>query len=92
VLLTTVTGDIGIISTFFGFTVPGQQIWSPRSFIAVAQRGVGGTPDRAYTLTITDGTNTVAQVGAADNGTEPGLCTVTWCATPAATVASVPMA
>lgn len=79
---------IGIISTFFGVVVPGHQTWYPRSFFAIAQRGAGGAPDRSYLLTISDGTNVVATVGADDNGTEPGTCEITWAQTPAATVAA----
>jgi hypothetical protein len=72
----------------FVFVVPGHQIWRPRAFRAVAARGVGGAPARAYTLTITNGTDIVAVVGAQDAGAEPGTCSVTWAPTPAAVSAS----
>lgn len=79
---------IGIIGTIFGVEVPGQQVWYPRSFHAIAERGVGGSPNRSYLLTITDGTNTVAAIGADDAGDEPGTCEITWAMTPAANVAA----
>ena len=72
----------------FVFVVPGDQQWMPRSFRASSLRAAGGAPQRAYTLTITDGTNIVAAVAAADAGSEPGTCEVTWTNTPASVVAS----
>lgn len=87
-LLAVQPATIGIISSLFGFEVPGHQIWTPRSFYAVAQRDVGGAPDRSYLLTISDGTNTVVSVGADDAGDEPGTCSITWAHTPATSVAS----
>lgn len=83
-LLAVQPATIGIISTIFGFQVPGHQIWKPRSFRATATRGAGGAPDRSYLLTITDGTNVVAAIGADDAGTEPGSIDVTWALMPAA--------
>ncbi len=80
--------DLSGPPNFFLFTVPGDQIWTPRSFYAVADRDAGGVPLRQYTLTITDGTTPVAAVGAKDAGTDPGICDVTWTNTPAASVAS----
>lgn len=70
------------------FVVPGHQSWSPLSFRGTASRDTGGAPDRSYSLVVTDGTNVVALVGADDNGSEPGLCDITWCDAPAATVAA----
>lgn len=80
----TLTGTV----VTFSFTVPGAQQWALRSVSAVASRAAGGTPNRAYTLGVTDGTNPVAVVGADDNGTEPGTCTVTWANAPAGTIAA----
>lgn len=77
-LLSVVRADPASLGVTFTFIVPGHQIWLPRTFTALASRAVGGIPNRAYTLTITDGTSTVAQVGAHDAGTEPGTCQVTW--------------
>jgi hypothetical protein len=74
--------------TTFTFTVPGDQQWTIRSVCAVATRAAGGIPNRAYTLVVTNGTVTVAAVGADDAGTEPGSCTVTWANTPGGTTAS----
>lgn len=69
----------------FTAVVPGQQLWTIRSILAVATRGAGGAPNRSYLLSFTDGTSTVAQMGAADAGTDPGTCTITWAdASPAA--------
>lgn len=87
-LLTTTNAEINPGDQQFTLLVPGHQIWSPRSVYAVATRAVGGAPDRSYLLTITNGTNTVANVGAVDDGAEPGTCTVTWTLCPAAHVAS----
>lgn len=75
-----VAPNIGLVS----FVVPGHQLWRPRAFHAVAHKEVGGAPDRSYVLNITDGTNTVASIGAADAGDEPGTCEVTWAPTPSA--------
>lgn len=80
---TVVPGDLGV-----SFVVPGHEIWSPRSIFAIADRGAGGAPNRSYTLIITDGSQIVAQVGAADVGIEPGTCDVTFANAPAAAVAS----
>ena len=62
----------------FTFTVPGNQQWQMRSVVAVCSRAVGGTPNRSFLLSVTDGTNTVAALPAGDAGTEPGTCTITW--------------
>lgn len=70
------------------FLVPGHEIWTPRTVRALADRGAGGAPNRSYMLTIGDGQNIVAQVGAADAGTDPGSCDVTWANMPAASSAS----
>lgn len=64
----------------FTFVVPGHQQWSLRAIRADVDRGVGGLPNRAYRLDITDGTNIVASSGADDAGTEPGITSITWCA------------
>jgi hypothetical protein len=77
-------------TTAFVFVVPGHQIWRPRAVRAVAQRGVGGIPNRAYTLTIGTATDIVAVVGADDAGAEPGTCSVTWANMPAAASQSGP--
>jgi hypothetical protein len=72
--------------TSFAFTVPGHQIWRPRSVFARAQRVTGGTPSRAYSLNIANGDTVLAIVGADDNGAEPGFCDITWANTPAASI------
>ena len=78
-MLTNVTANkLSGTHTTFTVTVPGQQNWQLRSVYAAVTRGTGGTPGRYYTLAITDQTNTVATVAAADAGTDPGTCTVTW--------------
>lgn len=87
-LLQVLPADLQQPTTFFTFIVPGHQIWTPRSFRATASRDVGGAPLRVYNLTITDGTSTVAMVGAQDDGDEPGTCVVTWANAPGAAVAS----
>lgn len=69
--------------TTFTFVVPATEIWSLRSVVAFVNRAVGGLPNRAYRLTITDGTNVVSAFGAQDAGSEPGFCTITWCNAPA---------
>lgn len=69
-----VTGTV----TTWSLTVPGNHIWYPRSFIAVAATQAGGAPNRAYTLSITDGTSLVGKFGAVDAGTEPATVTITW--------------
>lgn len=84
-LLSVQPAQLSIPTAQFVFVVPGQQAWTPRSVIGTVSRDVGGAPARAYTLEITDGTTLVAAVGADDAGTEPGVCTVTWCDVPAAT-------
>jgi hypothetical protein len=63
----------------FTYVVPGHQNWTLRSVRAQAVRVPGGIPNRGYLLTITNGTDIVAQAGAVDAGTEPGTCDVTWC-------------
>jgi len=78
VLLQVVRAEPASLGITFVFVVPGHQVWLPRTFTALANRAAGGIPNRAYTLTITDGTSVVARVGAADAGTEPGTCQVTW--------------
>lgn len=53
---------------------------------ARAIRAAGGTPDRAYVLTVTNGTDTVALSPADDSGDEPGTCTITWANAPSARI------
>lgn len=65
-------------NTPFTFTVPGQRIWRVLSIVATLSRAVGGTPNRALQLAITNGTATLALLPADDAGTEPGTLTVTW--------------
>lgn len=55
---------------------------------ATVATAVGGQPNRGYTLSITDGTNVVAKVGAADNGTEPATGAITWTDTSAGSSAA----
>lgn len=73
---------------FVAFLVPGHEIWTPRTIRATADRAAGGAPNRSYMLTIGDGQSIVAQVGAADAGSEPGTCDITWANMPAASSAS----
>lgn len=84
--LAVVVGEITNAGIAFLFVVPGQFRWSVRSVYAVAATDVGGAPNRAFQLTITDGTSTVAQVGAADAGTEPATVNVTFADVPSAAV------
>lgn len=65
-------------NTPFVVTVPAQEIWRLQSVVGTLSRAVGGTPNRAVRLTITDGTSLVLASPAADAGTEPGTLTVTW--------------
>ena len=72
-------------NTPFTFTVPAQEVWKLQSVCATLSRAVGGTPNRALKLSVSDGTSTLMGSPAADAGTEPGTLTVTWAAaTPAA--------
>lgn len=82
-LVRTLPGIVAPGGLTFSITVPGQEQWSLRSVFGTVTRGAGGLPDRAYTLTVTDGTNTLAAVGALDAGTEPGTASVTWANMPA---------
>lgn len=78
-MLLAVAAAPNTLSAFtFTFVVPGNQIWFPRSVVATVTTAVGGQPHRGYTLQFTDGTTVVAQVGNADNGTEPASGTLTW--------------
>ncbi len=86
--LEVVTQPDTLTAVTFTFVVPGHQQWTLRSVRADVSRAVGGAPMRAYTLTVTDGTSIVAQSGAADAGTEPGVCSITWCDCPASAVAT----
>lgn len=67
-----------LTATTFTFVVPAGEIWSLRTVVAFAARGVGGIPNRAYRLDITNGTNIVSAFGALDGGAEPGSCEITW--------------
>lgn len=87
-LLKVVTADLSVPATVFRFVVPGQEQWSLRSVRATADRDAGGVPSRAYQLSVTDGTTTVASVGATDNGSEPGTCDITWANTAGGTIAA----
>lgn len=62
----------------FTITVPGQRLWRILSVAATLSRAVGGTPNRALQLAITNGTTTIMTSPAADAGTEPGTLTATW--------------
>lgn len=86
--LTTAVPTAPVSGTSFAFTVPGQQAWRVRSIVATVTRAAGGSPNRTYTLTVTDGTTTVAVVPADDLGTEPGTETITWADAPANDVTS----
>lgn len=83
-LLTVAAKPNSLTATSFTFVVIGSQQWRPRSVVATVTTAAGGQPNRGYTLAFTDGTNTVAQVGAADGGTEPASGTITWANAPAA--------
>lgn len=84
-LLTTLAAELAPGDQTFTFVVPGDKQWKIRSVYAVAARDTGGAPDRAYTLTVATSTGIVLAVGAADAGSEPGDCTVTWTNAPGAT-------
>lgn len=62
----------------FTITVPGQRIWRILAVSATLSRAVGGTPNRALQLAVTNGTVTILTSPAADAGTEPGTLTATW--------------
>lgn len=87
-MLTVVKAILASPVTTFSFVVPGAQRWTVLTVVGTVTRAAGGTPNRAYQLTVTDGTTTVAAVGADDAGTDPGTCTVTWANTPGGTTAS----
>lgn len=87
-LLAVATKPDVLTATGFTFVVPGNQRWRPRSVVATVTTAVGGQPNRGYTLTITDGTTTVAQVGNTDAGTEPASGTLTWADTSGASSAA----
>lgn len=75
-------------NTPFTFTVPGQRRWKLISVVATLSRAVGGAPNRALTLTITNGTNVIMASTATDAGTEPGTLTVTYANAQPTSVAS----
>lgn len=62
----------------FVFVVPGQYAWTFQSIYAVCSRANGGTNTRTLTLTMTDGTHTLAQSPFLDTAPDPGLLAVTW--------------
>lgn len=70
------------------FTVPGDQQWTVRSVCAVVTTVAGGTPNRYYSLQISDGTNVLATIPASDGSADPASGTVTWCDAPAASIAT----
>ena len=72
----------------FTFTVPGQYTWTLLAVSATLSRAVGGTPNRALQLAITDGTTTIYVSPAADAGTEPGTLTATWANATPSSIAS----
>jgi hypothetical protein len=78
-----VTRPDSLTATTFTFVVPAGEIWSLRSVVVNVTRGAGGAPGRAYRLDITNGTSVVSAFGAADAGTDPGTCEITWCQAPA---------
>jgi hypothetical protein len=88
VLLTVAFVPNTLTAISFTYIVPGNQQWRPRSVLATVTTGAGGQPNRGYTLAFTDGTNTVAQVGADDNGAEPASGTITWANAPSASSAA----
>lgn len=88
--LEVVSLDIPPNTGLVTFVVPGHQVWHPRAFHAVANKALNPGQVRSYVLNITDGSNTVASVGADDAGAEPGLIEVTWAPTQAAHSASGP--
>lgn len=65
--------------TIFTFYVPGRERWRLRAIRATVLRDVGGAPDRAYLLSVSNESSIVAQTGAADAGDEPGTTSITWC-------------
>jgi len=76
--LRVVSAPVVAANTPFTITVPGQEVWTIWSVFAVCARAVGGTPNRAYQLAVTDETSNLVVSPAADVGTEPGTCSVTW--------------
>lgn len=83
-LLTVAVKPNTLTATSFTYIVIGSQLWRPRSVVMTVSTAAGGQPNRAYLLQFTDGTTTVAQVGAADGGTEPATGTITWANAPSA--------
>jgi hypothetical protein len=72
--------------TGFTFVVPGHQLWTVRTVVAVASTHVGGAPNRAFQLVVTRPPNTVIAAAADDAGTEPATVTVTWANVPASSI------
>lgn len=85
-MLTVVPAVIDNTAGTATWVVPGDQRWTVRTVCAVASTVIGGAPARAYALQVTDGTNLVANAGAADAGTEPAAVTITWANTPAGAI------
>lgn len=86
--LKTYTAAAVAANTPFTLTVPGARRWNLLSVVGVLSRAVGGTPNRALKLSITDGTSTIFASPATDAGTEPGTLTATWANGNPAAVAS----
>lgn len=80
--LKVVTQPDALTPTTFTFVVASTEIWSLRTVVARVDVVPGGSPNRAYALTITDGTNVVSAFGAPDIGDEPGTRTITWANAP----------
>lgn len=87
-MLNTDVADLAPGDQTFSFLVPGNRVWHLLSVYAVCDRAAGGAPDRAFLLTVSYQVATVAQVGAADAGGEPGQCSVTWADTASSSVGS----
>jgi hypothetical protein len=77
--LKVVTAPAVAANTPFVIIVPGQETWRVISIVGVCSRAAGGIPNRSFQLAVGDATRTVVVTPAADAGTEPGTCTVTWC-------------
>jgi len=76
--LDVTVADIGFPALTCSFVVPGHRQWSLRSVVAVVETFPGGQPNRSYALSVSNGTDVVAQFGAVDGGTEPATVRITW--------------